>query len=100
MEFDRRTRMAYWLFWRCYSLDIDEGDFTRLFGSDIETAFAAALAAGRAIGWLERTEGGWTLSRSGALAFHRVEQIYTRQYIDKTWRLSRAEPWPSGFALS
>jgi menaquinone C8-methyltransferase len=100
MDFDRRTRMAYWLFWRCYGLDIDGADFRALFGAEIEESFGVALAIGRAIGWLRGDAGRWRLSKAGARAFHRVEQIYTRQYIDKTWRLGRAEPWPAGFCLT
>lgn len=99
LSFDRRTRALYWLFWRCYNLDISSPDFRDLFGLNLERFFAGFFLAGRLLGLLRRGKDGMELTETGAFAYHQVEQIYTRQYIDKTWRLSQGEAFPDGIAL-
>jgi oxygen-independent coproporphyrinogen-3 oxidase len=99
MEFDERTRAAYWLFWRCYSLDINSSDFLALFGRELNSYWSFSLGLGQALGWLKKTPNGYALTRRGALAFHGVEQVYTHAYIDKTWAAAHGEPWPKGIRL-
>jgi len=37
---------------------------------------------------------GYKLTDKGAYLFHLIEQAYTCQYIDKTWRMALNNPWP------
>jgi hypothetical protein len=37
---------------------------------------------------------GWVLTNRGSRLFHRVEQVYTHQYLDKTWKSSMETPRP------
>jgi len=99
MHFDQRTRALYWLFWRCYNLDISSQDFRELFGLDLERFFGGFFLLGRLLGLLRPGEHGMELTETGAFAYHQVEQIYTRQYIDKTWRVSQGEAFPNGISL-
>jgi len=99
MQFDQRTRALYWLFWRCYNLDISSRDFRELFGLDLMRYFGGFFLAGHLLGLLRRGDRGMELTETGAFAYHQVEQIYTRQYIDKTWRVSQGEAFPDGIAL-
>jgi len=42
---------------------------------------------------------GCKLTDEGAYLFHLVEQKYTNQYIDKTWKIARKTPWPEKIVL-
>jgi oxygen-independent coproporphyrinogen-3 oxidase len=99
MRFKDRTRKLYWLFWNCYNGALHEDEYRALFRAELGRDFRAWLGLGKAAKLLERTERGWKLTDSGSYHFHWIEQEYTHQYIDKTWRLSMERPWPEGIAL-
>jgi coproporphyrinogen III oxidase-like Fe-S oxidoreductase len=99
MSFSPRTRRLYWMFWSCYNGMLSERDYGMLFHSDLADDFGFPLSVAESLGLLERATGGWTLTRKGSYFFHRVEQQYTRQYIDKTWRSSMETPWPEKIVL-
>jgi len=99
LDFDLRARAAYWLFWSCYGLEIDEAAFRELFGVELHRVFGNELALARRLGILQAVPGGYRLTERGAYWFHLVEQEYTHQYIDKTWRLGMTDPWPATLAL-
>ena len=99
MDFSPRSRGLYWLFWNCYNGDISEDVYDELFGRSLKKEFGVPLSAGTALGWLRRTETGWSLTERGSYFFHLVEQAYTHQYIDKTWSHSIKTPWPEKVLL-
>jgi len=99
MPFSARSRGLYWLFWNCYNGEISEAVYRELFGRGLRRDFGASLAAGAALGVLRRADGGWTLTEHGSYLFHLVEQAYTRQYIDRTWRHAMSTAWPEAVRL-
>ncbi|MEA2015429.1 MAG: radical SAM protein [Actinomycetota bacterium] len=98
-KFTLRQRALYWLFWSAYRLYIDADNFYKLFGRKLEDMFGRELYIGKKLGYLEKCSGGYRLTEKGAYTFHLVEQTYTRQYIDKTWRSSLTDPWPKRITL-
>ncbi len=98
-KFNIRERALYWLFWSAYRLYVDTDRFYELFGKKLEDMFGPELYIGKKLGYLEKCKGGYRLTAKGAYTFHLVEQAYTRQYIDKTWRSSLTDPWPKKIML-
>lgn len=99
MSFKPRTRRLYWLFWNCYNGFLSEDIYHHLFLTELKDDFGWALKIGTKLGLLKYFSNGWKLTELGSYYFHRIEQIYTNQYIDKTWRLSMKTPWPEGLNL-
>lgn len=99
LRFSPRARRAYWLFWACYNMDIGRERFKALFGRTLEREFGGWLAAAGLLGIAKRTEDGYALTPRGAYLYHRVEQLYTHQYIDKTWRAAMSATPPARIVL-
>lgn len=99
LEFSPRSRGLYWLFWNCYNGVISATAYQCLFGRSLQKEFGGWLAAATALGLLRRSADEWQLTTRGSLLFHRVEQIYTHQYIDRTWSAAMQTPWPEELLL-
>jgi oxygen-independent coproporphyrinogen-3 oxidase len=99
MSFKPRTRRLYWLFWNCYNSFLSESIYRQLFLTELKSDFGWSLEIGTKLGLFERLSDGWALSELGSYYFHRIEQLYTHQYIDKTWHSSMKTPWPERINL-
>ncbi len=99
LNFSERARYLYWLFWSCYNLDIDRNNFFQLFNKDLDFEFRWEIKVGKLLGIIEDNGDGYKLTDKGAYLFHLIEQKYTNQYIDKTWRMARKNPWPEKIVL-
>lgn len=51
------------------------------------------------MGIIREAKEGYELTEKGTYKYHLVEQAYTHQYIDKTWRIARQEAWPGKINL-
>jgi len=99
LNFSERARYLYWLFWSCYNLNIDNNNFFQLFNKDLDSNFWWEIKVGKLFGIIGNNGDGYKLTDKGAYLFHLVEQKYTNQYIDKTWRIARKTPWPEKIVL-
>lgn len=101
MPVDRRLEMVYWLYWRLYELRASERSFRDLFGEDASLAstFGKLLKPFCWAGWLERTNGEYRVTHSGAFRIHRLQNDYSLDYIDRLWGRCREEPWPDAVRL-
>lgn len=99
LRFTPRIRRAYWLFWSCYNMDIRRDRFRALFETELDREFGGWLAVARELGIMARTPDGYSLTDRGAYLYHVVEQVYTHQYIDKTWRAARSATPPKRIVL-
>lgn len=99
LNFNKRTRALYWLFWSSYTLKISNENFKKLFNSNLDDMFKFELRLGILMGLLRKTRDGYELTEKGAYKYHLVEQVYTHQYIDKTLRIARQEAWPKEIKL-
>lgn len=99
MHFNQRSRALYWLFWKTYTGKISGEEYFSLFNRSIMQDFGKSLKIGELLGFLKRDNSKWVLTERGSYYFHIVEQLYTHQYIDKTWRLSMIDPWVKDLKL-
>jgi hypothetical protein len=99
MKFSARTRALYWLFWNAYTLKFDNDEFKKLFGVNLENMFNIELNIATALGLLNKVKNSYELSKKGTYFYHLLEQRYTHQYIDKSWRVARENPWPKEIKL-
>ncbi len=99
LRFASRQREVYWLFWSVYNLRIDAVAFRELFDRDLDEMFGWELWIGCRLGYLRKNEECYELTPRGAYLFHLLEQRYTMQYIDKTWRIAGKNPWPKEVVL-
>lgn len=99
LTFNERTRALYWLFWSSYNLNIGQKDFSRLFSRRLEDFFRFELYLGQKLRYFKKYKNSYRLTDKGAYIFHLVEQSYTRQYIDKTWKAAMGNPWPKKIVL-
>lgn len=99
LEFDRKLRVLYWLFWSLYNLEVNRDNFKSLFSSELEGHLRLEMKAMLLLGLLRKTPTGYRLTDRGAYCFHRIEQHYTRQYIDKMWSVCTRDPWPKSIVL-
>ena len=99
LRFSPRARRVYWLFWSCYNMHIERDRFSALFGAGLDGEFGSLLAFARRFGIVAHTADGYALTDHGAYLYHVVEQLYTRQYIDKTWRAAMSVTPPKRIVL-
>lgn len=101
MPVDRRTAMAYWLYWRMYELKISEGDFRSVFGSDasLDAEFGRWLRMLAHMKLLERDAGGYHATATGAYWIHRLQNEYSLNYINRLWGTCRKTAWPQEVRL-
>lgn len=99
MDFSERLRALYWGFWNAYTLEFKNENFNKIFGKDIETFFGVEILLARALGILKKTNRGYRLTNIGIYLYHLIEQHYTHQYIDKTWRICGQTAWPEEINL-
>ncbi|MCK5767876.1 MAG: hypothetical protein KAH35_05840 [Candidatus Atribacteria bacterium] len=71
----------------------DGGLFTQLYMDiyepNLDSEFWLEKKIGELLGIIEYSESGYKLNDKGAYLFHLVEQKYTDQYIDKTWKVAQ-----------
>lgn len=99
MDFSERLRALYWGFWNAYTLEFNNESFNKIFGRNIESFFGAEILLARALGILKKSNRGYKLTNIGIYLYHLMEQHYTHQYIDKTWRICGQTPWPEEIKL-
>lgn len=99
LDFNIRTRALYWLFWSCYNIFINSKSFYDLFHIEIEEMFSFELFLGQKLNIIEKNNNGYNLTNKGIYYFHEIEQKYTHQYIDKTWKIAGKTPFPKKIIL-
>jgi oxygen-independent coproporphyrinogen-3 oxidase len=99
LDFSKRQRACYFLFWACYSMRIDEAAFNEMSGEKLEKLFGVELLFCRMFGLLKKENNGYRLTDRGAYLYHKIEQAYTTAYIDKSWNISRLQAFPEKIIL-
>lgn len=99
LNFTKFSRKSYWLFWNVYNMNLNKADYKKMFSSDLSKDYRLELSIAKAKGLLKEDEVGYKVTTKGSYYFHAVEQIYTLQYIDKTWSIARNNPWPNKIEL-
>jgi len=99
LDFTMRQRACYFLFWAFYAMRIDANVFLEMFGERLEKLFGAELWLGEKIGLLKKENNSYRVTDKGALLYHKMEQVYTTAYIDKSWNISREQAFPKKIVL-
>ena len=99
LEFDKRRRALYWLFWSTYNLFLSKQSFRDLFEEELDSFFGFEILLGKMLRLIKDCKEGYIITVRGAELFHMIEQVYTHQYIDKTWKVATEEPWPEKIVL-
>jgi len=99
LKFNKRRRSLYWLFWSAYSLHLNRHSFRDLFNEELDSFFGFEIFIGKKLKLIREEEGGYEVTFRGAQLYHLIEQVYTHQYIDKTWKIALDDPWPEKIIL-
>ncbi len=99
LNFSKRQRAVYFLFWSAYSMKIDVDKFERLLGASLHKMFGSEIFIAEKLGFIRPEYNGYRVSEKGAYLYHYIEQVYTSAYIDKMWNLSRKEAFPERIIL-
>jgi len=99
LDFSKRQRACYFLFWACYSMRIDRAAFNEMLGEKLEKLYGVELLFCRMFGLLKKENNGYRITDKGAYLYHKIEQAYTTAYIDKSWNISRLQPFPEKIIL-
>ena len=85
LNFTKRQRMVYYLFWIMYSTKLDPRDFYDFFGEDLKRYYGMELKIGKMLGFLEEKDGVYYLTDKGCFYYHHYEKYYTYDYINNMW---------------
>lgn len=99
IDFRRRQRMVYYLFWKTYGTRISKTEFKDFFGVNLKRMYGFELWLAKLVGYIRETKDEYVLTKKGAYLFHLVEQAYTTAYIDKMWYTLRITPFPDKMKL-
>lgn len=99
LKFDKRRRALYWLFWSAYNLHLSKLSFRDLFNEELDSFFGFEIFLGKKLKLIRDEAEGYEVTFKGAQLFHLIEQVYTYQYIDKTWKTALEDPWPKKIIL-
>ncbi|MCX8131875.1 MAG: radical SAM protein [Clostridia bacterium] len=99
LNFTKRQRAVYYLFWSAYSLHINGDAFERLIGKPITKMFGIEFFIAKKLGLLIKENNTYYLTNKAAYIYHYLEQKYTTAYIDKMWNISRKIAFPEKIEL-
>lgn len=99
LDFTKRQRGVYFLFWNAYSMNISPDQFEVIVGVPLRKMFGFELLVLEKMGLIYREKGQYRLTDKAAYYYHYIEQAYTTAYIDKMWNISRKVPFPEEIVL-
>jgi oxygen-independent coproporphyrinogen-3 oxidase len=94
LNFSRRQRMVYYLFWTAYSMRINPMDFQLFFGESLENNYGFEIWLARILGFVKKENNQYVMTTKGSYYYHYYENFYTLSYIDSLWHLMKNEPFP------
>ncbi len=99
LDFTKRQRALYYLFWSAYGLVIDPVGFESLIGTPLNKLYGVEIWIAAKLGLLKKHNNNYELTEKGAFYYHFIEQQYTRAYIDKMWNISMKTAFPDEVIL-
>jgi hypothetical protein len=78
----------------------DRDEFARSYsGLELDQEFSIPLRAMQSLGLLQRVQGGYDVTHSGAYWIHRIQNAFSLQYLEHVWGACRREAWPQEVTL-
>lgn len=99
LNFTKRQRAVYYLFWSSYSMKINGDKFHKLLGTPLKKMYGLEIFFAEKAGILKRNGNTYELTDKAAYIYHYIEQVYTTAYIDKMWNISRNIAFPHRIVL-
>ena len=99
LNFSKRQRACYYLFWNAYSMCLNPSGFQEMIGRPLEKMYRFELLIGKLLGLIKKEQSKYILTEKGAYYYHYMEQAYTTAYIDKMWNVSRLTAFPEKIIL-
>lgn len=99
IDFTKRQRMIYYLFWTLYSTKINSLDFENFFGIPLKKVYGFELYLAKKLGFLTEENNIYSMTLKGAFYYHYYENFYTLSYIDKMWNIMKNEAFPKNIKL-
>ena len=90
---NKREKMIFWIFWRCYDGVIDAQRFHQLFGENIEKEFRLLFFLLKLFRLCKKQNSIYLLTDWGRFAYHYVEKQYSLHYLNHLWAESMQQPW-------
>jgi oxygen-independent coproporphyrinogen-3 oxidase len=94
LNFSRRQRMIYYLFWTAYTMSVNSTDFKTFFGESLEQNYGFELWLARVLGFVKKENNKYVMTTKGSYYYYYYENFYTLSYIDRMWHLMKNEPFP------
>lgn len=99
INFTKRQRMIYFLFWTAYSTQVDPKDFEKFFGVSLNKMYGFEIFIAKLVGFITCEDGVYKMTLKGAFYYHYYESFYTLSYIDKMWGIMKNEAFPKELSL-
>lgn len=99
INFTKRQRMVYYLFWKAYGIKISKQEFLDFFGVSLKKMYGLELFIAKLLGYIKENKEEYFLTRKGGYLYHLIEQAYTTAYIDKMWHILRVTAFPEKMKL-
>jgi oxygen-independent coproporphyrinogen-3 oxidase len=99
LNFTKRQRAIYYLFWGAYSMKIDLNRFEKIIGISLNAMFRLEFYLARKIELVRKNGNIYELTTKAANLYHYIEQVYTTAYIDEMWNISRNIAFPNKIIL-
>ena len=99
LDADARFHRAHWLYWKIYQLHVPSAAYRTHFGTTPELDFPQLFGWLSRLGFAQNEGGDWVINHRGADWIHRVQQLYSRSWIDLFWSRCMHEAWPTEVIL-
>jgi oxygen-independent coproporphyrinogen-3 oxidase len=99
LNFTKRQRAVYYLFWSAYSMRIDMDRFKNIIGVPLKAMFSLEFLLAQKTKLVRKNGNMYELTNKAANFYHFIEQVYTTAYIDKMWNISRNIAFPDKIIL-
>ncbi len=99
LNFTKRQRAVYYMFWSSYSMKIYPEKFKKIVGEPLAKLYGLEIYLAEKTGILTKEGNMYKLTDKGAIIYHDIEQVYTTAYIDKMWNISRNTPFPEKIVM-
>lgn len=90
---NKREKMIFWIFWRCYDGVINTQRFHQLFDENIEKEFRLLFGLLKLFRLCNKQGSNYLLTDWGRFAYHYVEKQYSLHYLNHLWAESMHQPW-------
>jgi hypothetical protein len=99
LNFTKRQRVVYYLFWSAYSMKINTDKFEKIIGLPLNEMFGLEFFLAEKAGIVRKNGNIYEITDKASYIYHYIEQVYTTAYIDRMWNVSRKVAFPDKIIL-